>query len=48
MVANTLEDAARHAFLGPLDEQYVRVSRSDLPRRLLDAIERQAEVRSNG
>jgi phosphopantothenoylcysteine synthetase/decarboxylase len=48
MVANTLEDAASHAFLGPLDGQYARVSRGDLPRRLLDAVERVAEVRSNG
>ncbi len=48
MVANTLEDAARHAFLGPVDGQYVRVSRVDLPRSLLDAVERLAEVRSNG
>jgi phosphopantothenoylcysteine synthetase/decarboxylase len=48
MVANTLEEAGSHAYLGPLDGQYGRVSRNDLPRRLLDAVERLAEVRSNG
>jgi phosphopantothenoylcysteine synthetase/decarboxylase len=40
MVANTLEDAASHAFLGPLDLGYERVTRGDVPKRLLEALER--------
>jgi phosphopantothenoylcysteine synthetase/decarboxylase len=39
MVANTLEDAASHAFLGPLKLGYERVARNDLPARLLHALE---------
>ena len=39
MVANTLEGAAEWAMLGPLQGQYERVEREDLPRRLLEAIE---------
>jgi phosphopantothenoylcysteine synthetase/decarboxylase len=39
MVANTLEGAASHAFLGPLAGGYVRVSRDELPGRLLEAAE---------
>lgn len=39
MVANTLEGAKQWAFLGPLAGQYQRVSRDELPYRLLDAVE---------
>ena len=39
MVANTLEGAASHAFLGPLADGYQYVRRADLPARLLDAVE---------
>jgi phosphopantothenate---cysteine ligase (CTP) len=39
MVANTLEDAAHWAFLGPFADGYHKVSRRDLAARLLDAIE---------
>jgi phosphopantothenoylcysteine synthetase/decarboxylase len=48
MVANTLEDMNRYAYLGPLDGQYQRVNRADLPTRLLDALERLAEGKSHG
>jgi phosphopantothenoylcysteine synthetase/decarboxylase len=40
MVANTLEGASSHAFLGPLGGTYQRVTRDELPGRLLDALER--------
>jgi phosphopantothenoylcysteine synthetase/decarboxylase len=40
MVANTLEGSGSWAFLGPLDGNYERVSRRDLPERLLAAVER--------
>jgi phosphopantothenoylcysteine synthetase/decarboxylase len=40
MVANTLEDAALHAFVGPLEPGYERVSRRALPERLLQALEK--------
>ena len=39
MVANTLEGASSWAMLGPVNGRYERVSRADLPRRLLDATE---------
>lgn len=39
MVANTLEEAASWAYLGPLQGRYERLERSALPRRLLEAIE---------
>jgi phosphopantothenoylcysteine synthetase/decarboxylase len=39
MIANTLEDAAAHAFLGPLEPGYERVSRQALPAHLLKALE---------
>jgi phosphopantothenoylcysteine synthetase/decarboxylase len=38
MVANTLEGAASHAFIGPLPDGYQHVRRDDLPARLLDAL----------
>ncbi|NBO91619.1 MAG: bifunctional phosphopantothenoylcysteine decarboxylase/phosphopantothenate synthase [Planctomycetia bacterium] len=40
MVANTLEGASRVAFLGPLTSGYERIARPDLPRCLLEEIER--------
>jgi phosphopantothenoylcysteine synthetase/decarboxylase len=40
MVANTLEGAAYWAYVGPLGGQYQRVSRKDLPARLLDEVDR--------
>jgi phosphopantothenoylcysteine synthetase/decarboxylase len=45
MAANTLEGAAEWAFLGPITGRYERVSRSELPDRLLDAITSLQEVR---
>ena len=48
MVANTLEDASRHAFLGPVAGQYQQVTRAELPRRLLDAVEHLAGGRGHG
>jgi phosphopantothenoylcysteine synthetase/decarboxylase len=39
MVANTLEDAAAWAYLGPLAGAYEKVARRDLAARLLDAVE---------
>jgi hypothetical protein len=48
MVANTLEDAGHHAFLGPLDGQYCQVRRADLPTRLIDTLEQMAEGTGHG
>jgi phosphopantothenoylcysteine synthetase/decarboxylase len=49
MVANTLEGAADWAYIGPVPDHYDRVSRRDLPERLLHAIEeRHRERRGNG
>jgi phosphopantothenoylcysteine synthetase/decarboxylase len=48
MVANTLEYAARYAFLGPINGEYHRVSRSELPARLLDAVEEMAKGKGHG
>ena len=48
MVANTLEEAARWAFLGPVKETYEKVSRHDLTSRLLDAIEKLYKERTHG
>jgi phosphopantothenoylcysteine synthetase/decarboxylase len=39
MVANTLEGSAAWAFVGPLGGGYKRVSRGELPARLLEAVE---------
>jgi phosphopantothenoylcysteine synthetase/decarboxylase len=39
MVANTLEGAAAWAYLGPFKDGYHKVSRAELPARLLDTIE---------
>jgi phosphopantothenoylcysteine synthetase/decarboxylase len=40
MVANTLEGMSACAYLGPLDDRYVRVARQELAQRLLEAVER--------
>ena len=48
MVANTLEGAAVHAFIGPLADGYQRLDRGDLPARLLDALESLHRERSHG
>ena len=48
MVANTLEGASTWAILGPADGHYDRVSRADLPARLLAAVERLHKERAHG
>ena len=48
MIANTLEGASSHAFLGPLGGAYQRVGRGELPARLLDALETLHRERSHG
>lgn len=48
MVSNTLEGASEWAFLGPVDGQYHRVSRSELAMRLLGEVERLHRERSHG
>jgi phosphopantothenate---cysteine ligase (CTP) len=40
MVANTLEGASYWAYVGPIGGHYQRVSRKDMPARLLDEVER--------
>jgi phosphopantothenoylcysteine synthetase/decarboxylase len=46
MVANTLQDAAQWAWLGPGIHGYEKVARADLARRLLDEVEHLARNRS--
>jgi phosphopantothenoylcysteine synthetase/decarboxylase len=48
MVANTLEGAGSWAMLGPINGHYERVSRADLPRRLVDAAELLYKERTGG
>jgi hypothetical protein len=48
MVANTLEGARTWAFLGPIDGHYARVSRADLGRCLVDALEASSKERAGG
>ncbi len=48
MVANTLEESATSAYLGPLDGTYHRVGRGALAVRLLDAVEQLHEERRHG
>jgi phosphopantothenoylcysteine synthetase/decarboxylase len=48
MVANTLEGAGVHAFLGPLADGYQRLNRGDLSARLLDTLELLHRERSHG
>ncbi len=48
MVANTLEEPASHAFLGPFADGYHRAGRADLPARLIDGVEALHGKRSHG
>lgn len=48
MVANTLESASVWALLGPLGTDYQKISRGELPSRLLDAVEASHREKSNG
>ena len=48
IVANTLEGAATHAYIGPLADGYQHVRRDDLPARLLDALETLHQGRAHG
>jgi phosphopantothenate---cysteine ligase (CTP) len=48
MVANTLEGTTSWAFLGPCAGRYERLSRLDLPTRLIDEVERLHRERSHG
>jgi phosphopantothenoylcysteine synthetase/decarboxylase len=48
MVANTLEGAHAWAYLGPVEGGYQRVSRRELPARLLEALERVYGERGHG
>jgi phosphopantothenoylcysteine synthetase/decarboxylase len=48
MAANTLEGASSWAFLGPIDGAYQRVTRDELPKRLLDAVEQRHRERTHG
>jgi phosphopantothenoylcysteine synthetase/decarboxylase len=48
MVANTLEEASQWAYVGPLSRNYEKVSRADLPARLLAAIESCHARKSHG
>jgi phosphopantothenoylcysteine synthetase/decarboxylase len=48
MVANTLEGAAAYAFVGPRNGNYQRVSRRELPARLLEHLEQLHEERRHG
>jgi phosphopantothenoylcysteine synthetase/decarboxylase len=48
MVANTLEGAADWAYLGPLSGKYARVSRPELPSKLISAVEDAVEGRRHG
>ena len=48
MVANTLEGAQAWAYLGPRDGSYERLSRRELPERLLEAIAVRIEERRHG
>jgi len=48
MVANTLEGKQNWAWLGPMNGQYARVARSELPRRLVEAVAACHERRGHG
>jgi phosphopantothenoylcysteine synthetase/decarboxylase len=48
MVANTLEGKDSWAILGPVNDRYVRVSRTELTSRLLDEVERLHKERRRG
>jgi phosphopantothenoylcysteine synthetase/decarboxylase len=48
MVANTLEDSTRHAFLGPVEGRYRKVARAQLATELIQVVERLVEERTHG
>lgn len=48
MVANTLEESAHHASIGPVDGAYQAVTRRELPVRLLQVVEQLVEERRHG
>ncbi len=48
MVANTIEGKQNWAWLGPINGQYERVARSELPIRLVDAVAACHKRRKNG
>jgi phosphopantothenoylcysteine synthetase/decarboxylase len=48
MVANSLEGASSHAFIGPLAGGYEQVNRGDLAARLLDALQALHRERTHG
>jgi phosphopantothenoylcysteine synthetase/decarboxylase len=48
MVANTLEGAKEWALLGPVNGRYARISRDELPVRLLEQVVRLHEERRHG
>jgi phosphopantothenoylcysteine synthetase/decarboxylase len=48
MVANTLDEANEWAIIGPIDGDYLRVSRIELADRLLDAVENLRKERNHG
>jgi phosphopantothenoylcysteine synthetase/decarboxylase len=48
LVANTLENAAFYAFLGPLDGKYERLARRNLAGRLVDALEQRHKPHEEG
>jgi hypothetical protein len=48
MVANTLEGMKSWAYLGPLQGQYVRLPRAELPQQLLAAVEALHQERHHG
>jgi len=48
MVANTLEGSHEWACIGPMDGAYRRVSRRDLPERVLEAVAQRLEERRHG
>jgi phosphopantothenate-cysteine ligase/phosphopantothenoylcysteine decarboxylase/phosphopantothenate--cysteine ligase len=48
MVANTLEHATDWAYIGPQSGHYERITRRDLPARLIEAVERLHQERAHG
>ncbi len=48
MVANTLEDAARWALLGPINGEYEHLNRRRLAERLLEVVERLYQEKQHG
>ena len=48
VVANTLEERTKWAWLGPVRGDYLKVGREDLPGHLLEQVERIHEERRHG